>query len=77
MCKFHESTCNDVGDIWLTDNPIYFSSIDIVEHDFDIICFTETSLSGNDAATIAVITPDGYDFRHLRRRNRRGGGVGI
>ena len=49
----------------------------IVEHDFDIICFTETWLSGNDAATIAAITPDGYDFRHLPRRNRRGGGVGI
>ena len=33
--------------------------------------------TGNDAATIAAITPDGYDFRHLPRRNRRGGGVGI
>ena len=32
----------------------------IVEHDFDIICFTEKWLSGNDAATIAAITPDGY-----------------
>ena len=29
MCKFHESTCNGFGDIWWTDNPIYFSSIDI------------------------------------------------
>ena len=49
----------------------------IVEHDFDIICFTETWISGNDSATIAAITPDGYDFRHLPRPNRRGGGVGI
>ena len=28
MCEFHESTCNRFGDIWWTDNPIYFSSID-------------------------------------------------
>ena len=28
MCEFHESTCNGFGDIWWTDNPIYFSSID-------------------------------------------------
>ena len=28
MCEFHESTCNGLGDIWWTDNPIYFSSID-------------------------------------------------
>ena len=33
MCEFHESTCNGLGDIWWTDNPIYFSSIDnIVSH---------------------------------------------
>ena len=30
MCEFHESTCNGFGDIWWTDNPIYFSSIDYV-----------------------------------------------
>ena len=28
ICEFHESTCNCFGDIWWTDNPIYFSSID-------------------------------------------------
>ena len=49
----------------------------VVEHDFDIVCITETWLSGNDAASIAAITPDGYDFRHLPRPNRRGGGVSI
>ena len=26
MCEFHESTWNGFGDIWWTDNPIYFSS---------------------------------------------------
>ena len=30
MCEFHESTCNGFEDIWWTDNPIYFSSIDVV-----------------------------------------------
>ena len=29
MCEFHETTCNGFGDIWWTDNPIYFSSIDV------------------------------------------------
>ena len=29
MCEFHESTFNGFGDIWWTDNPIYFTSIDI------------------------------------------------
>ncbi len=28
MWEIHESTCNGLGDIWWTDNPIYFSSID-------------------------------------------------
>ena len=28
MCEFRKSTCNGFGDIWWTDNPIYFSSID-------------------------------------------------
>ena len=31
MCEFHESTCNGLVDIWWTDNPIYFSSIDYYE----------------------------------------------
>ena len=29
MCEFHEYTCNGFGDIWWTDNPIYFSSMDV------------------------------------------------
>ena len=28
MCEFHGSNSNGFGDIWWTDNPIYFSSID-------------------------------------------------
>ena len=28
MCEFHGSNDNGFGDIWWTDNPIYFSSID-------------------------------------------------
>ena len=29
MCEFYGSNGNGFGDIWWTDNPIYFSSIDI------------------------------------------------
>ena len=32
ICEFHESTCNGFGDIWWTDNPIYFSSRDVVKY---------------------------------------------
>ena len=28
MCEFHDSSGKGFGDIWWTDNPIYFSSID-------------------------------------------------
>ena len=28
MCEFHGSNGNGFGDIWWTDNPIYFSSIE-------------------------------------------------
>ena len=28
-CEFHDSIGNGFGDIWWTDNPIYFSSIDV------------------------------------------------
>ena len=48
MCEFHGSKGNGFGDIWLTDNPIYFSSIDVLstllvlDHLFQ---FGETCLS--------------------------------
>ena len=29
VCEFHGSNGNGFGDIWWTDNPIYFSSIDM------------------------------------------------
>ena len=31
MCEFHDSIGNGFGDIWWTDNPIYFSSIDVYQ----------------------------------------------
>ena len=34
MCEFHKSICNGFGDIWWTDNPIYFSSIDYCCHPY-------------------------------------------
>ena len=38
MCEFHESTCNGFGDIWWTDNPIYFSSIDDQKPTIVVLC---------------------------------------
>ena len=32
MCEFHDSIGNGFGDIWWTDNPIYFSSIDVLKY---------------------------------------------
>ena len=29
MCEFHGSNSNGFGDIWWTDNPIYFSSMNV------------------------------------------------
>ena len=44
MREFHEYTCNGFGDIWWTDNPIYFTSIDMIApsmylHFNEDICF--------------------------------------
>ena len=30
VCEFHGSSDNGFGYIWWTDNPIYFSSIDVI-----------------------------------------------
>ena len=39
LCEFRESTCNGFGDIWWTDNPIYFSSIDVTSFtDNGLVC---------------------------------------
>ena len=50
MCEFHESTCNGFGDIWWTDNPIYFSSIDVTASLFMLV-------SGGSTAATLLITP--------------------
>ena len=30
MCEFHDSKVNGLGDIWWTDEPSYFSIIDVI-----------------------------------------------
>ena len=50
MCEFHESTCNGFGDIWWTDNPIYFSSIDESCADrylTSVACHSESDIHGS------------------------------
>ena len=49
----------------------------INERDFDVICLTETWFTETDDAIIDAVTPDGYNFCHLPRSDRRGGGVGV
>ena len=43
----------------------------IVDRDHDIVCITETWLSTSDTAVINALTPEGYNFRHLPRTDRR------
>ena len=40
MCEFPESACNGFGDIWWTDNPIYFSSIYVMNGQSFIECYS-------------------------------------
>jgi len=51
----------------------------IIEHDFDIIAITETWLSNTDKHKKAIgeLTLPGYEFFHVPRQIRSGGGVGI
>ena len=57
MCEFHESTCNGLGDIWWTDNPIYFSSIDVKS-----VMLPEVSCDiGGDRISNHVTTLEGYE----------------
>ena len=53
MCEFHESTCNGFGDIWWTDNPIYFSSIDYTFKELFLTseCANRLSFDANSVAT--------------------------
>ena len=45
MCEFHESTCKSFGDIWWTDNPIYFSSIAMECGSSAVECRTRNQVS--------------------------------
>ena len=58
-------------------NKAYLIRDYIVDRDLDIVCITETWLSTSDTAVINALTPEGYNFRHLPRTDRRGGGVGV
>ena len=49
----------------------------VVDHDLDILCLTETWRSCEDTVSATAVTPGGYTFEHVARRNRRGGGVGV
>ena len=48
----------------------------VVEKDIDLLFLSETWLGKqDDDAVIAALKPDGYDFVHVPRPNKQGGGV--
>ena len=50
----------------------------VSENDIDILAITETWLQeNNNDFSIAEMCPTGYQFHHVRRKNTRGGGVGL
>ena len=78
MCEFHESTCNGLGDIWWTDNPIYFNSIDMelittrscirYEQRFVTITRSRINVSINNVLRV----PDHLLPRVIKTQNERG-----
>ena len=67
MCEFHESTCNGFGDIWWTDNPIYFSSIDVSRQRtvLTVISHSATSNMCECLERTRCLTPMGVDVTAL------------
>ena len=51
----------------------------ILQEDFDILCCTETWLTGTarDDVYTAAVKPPGYEIKHIPRTSGMGGGVGI
>ena len=50
----------------------------VIDQEIDICMLTETWLSNNlsDNSKICEMTPNSFDFYHIPRENRNGGGVG-
>ena len=50
----------------------------MIDHKLDVFCIQETWLGKtDDDAVIAELLPEGYDFRHVPRVDKNGGGVAI
>ena len=51
----------------------------VIDAEIDLLAITETWLSPgeSDTKTIKDVTPAGYTFDHVPRKNRRGGGIGF
>ena len=51
----------------------------MIDAEIDLLAITETWLSPgeSDIKTIKDVTPAGYKFDHVPRKNRRGGGIGF
>ena len=49
----------------------------ITDNDLDILVITESWLFSYDNHIIGKLRPDGYEFLHLSREDRQGGGVAV
>ena len=54
MCEFHGSNGNGFGDIWWTDNPIYFSSIDVLHSEY--YTFTKHKINSHGSQKLSFLT---------------------
>ena len=62
MCEFHGSNGNGFGDIWWTDNPIYFSSIDV---SFDRKLHVNEQSTGLDIRLVDAVAQGASRFENL------------
>jgi exonuclease III len=60
---------------WSVCNKTTSLSDFIIDHETDILCLTETWLTGSekDDPIIAELVPNGYNIRHTPRESRGGG----
>ena len=49
----------------------------IIENDIDATFITETWISENDQVEQGDLKPSGYDYQHIPRKSRQGGGIAV
>ena len=76
MCEFYGSNGNGFGDIWWTDNPIYFSSIDNRNYgNSNIRCCSQVSVRIIYYLCITKKCNNVHSFTEITNARRRGRSV--